>query len=131
MSGEDAAACGSASMGNAGAHVLQGPRLRDSKARSAAFMQVKSVLLRLRGEWQGVTYDLLQRNCCHFCEALVAELGVGPLPGWLNRLAANADATIAFTAEAVSTVGFAHNRAVVGASNLAACALPASVLVHS
>lgn len=35
----------------------------------------------LQDEWQGWTYDLLSRNCNHFCEALVEILGVGPLPG--------------------------------------------------
>lgn len=58
----------------------------------------------MRAEWQGNTYDLLARNCCHFCETFAAELGVGPIPGWLNRFATNADATIAFTSEAISTV---------------------------
>ena len=38
----------------------------------------------LQDEWQGWTYDLLSRNCNHFCEALVEILGVGPLPGALR-----------------------------------------------
>jgi hypothetical protein len=33
-------------------------------------------------EWQGCTYDLLSRNCCHFCEVLVRELATAqPVPG--------------------------------------------------
>lgn len=29
----------------------------------------------------GASYDLLHRNCCHFCVDLAARLGVGPVPG--------------------------------------------------
>jgi hypothetical protein len=29
----------------------------------------------------GHSYDLLTRNCCHFCEDLAAQLEVGPVPG--------------------------------------------------
>ena len=46
---------------------------------------VKKVLLRLTEEWKGRDYDLLNRNCNHFAAALVAELGVGPMPAWINR----------------------------------------------
>ncbi|KAH8055928.1 PPPDE putative peptidase domain-containing protein [Aureococcus anophagefferens] len=44
-------------------------------------------LARLVALWQGNTYALLTRNCCHFCDALCAELGVGPIPAWVNGLA--------------------------------------------
>merc|ERR1740121_67762 len=33
-------------------------------------------------------YDLLHRNCCHFCEELCLRLGFGPLPPWVTKLAA-------------------------------------------
>ena len=46
-----------------------------------ARIQFRRSIEGLQDEWQGWTYDLLSRNCNHFCEALVEILGVGPLPG--------------------------------------------------
>jgi deubiquitinase DESI2 len=43
--------------------------------------QFKSVLKQLQEEFQGATYDLLTRNCCHFCEALSERLCCDPIPG--------------------------------------------------
>ena len=48
---------------------------------------MKGILREMMDEWPGPKYDLLRRNCCSFSEAFVARLGVGPTPGWLNRLA--------------------------------------------
>ena len=45
------------------------------------FVQFRRSIEGLQDEWQGWTYDLLSRNCNHFCESLVEILGVGPLPG--------------------------------------------------
>mmetsp|Transcript_27106 Transcript_27106/g.68203 ORF Transcript_27106/g.68203 Transcript_27106/m.68203 type:complete len:286 (-) Transcript_27106:388-1245(-) len=56
--------------------------------------QVNAVLQELRLRWQGNTYDLLGRNCCHFCEEFCSKLGVGPVPAWLNRFAYGAEATV-------------------------------------
>ena len=40
----------------------------------------------------GASYDLLQRNCNHFCEDFAAALGCErPPPGWVNRLARTGD----------------------------------------
>lgn len=47
--------------------------------------QIKEILGRLKREWQGQSYDLLARNCCHFCEELCQELGCQPPPGWLCK----------------------------------------------
>ena len=85
----------------------------------------------LQDEWQGWTYDLLSRNCNHFCEALVEILGVGPLPGacenrafahaqrasfaaivadslcasaWVNRFAVNADYALETSQTALTEV---------------------------
>jgi hypothetical protein len=67
--------------------------------------QIQIVLESLKADWPGASYDLLTRNCCHFCEDMAARLGVGPVPGWLNRFAQGADATLQFTNEAVTLVG--------------------------
>jgi len=58
----------------------------------------------LQDEWQGWTYDLLSRNCNHFCEALVEILGVGPLPAWVNRFAINADYALETSQTALTEV---------------------------
>mmetsp|Transcript_81182 Transcript_81182/g.181634 ORF Transcript_81182/g.181634 Transcript_81182/m.181634 type:complete len:184 (-) Transcript_81182:157-708(-) len=48
--------------------------------------QVQEVILEFAGEWQGTGYDCIRRNCCSFAQALAQRLGVGPLPGWVDRL---------------------------------------------
>ena len=49
---------------------------------------IEALLAKLMDEWQGDSYDLTRRNCCHFSEALCQALGVDePFPKWVNRLA--------------------------------------------
>merc|ERR1712187_528286 len=48
---------------------------------------VEAVIRKMMPTWKGCDYDLLRKNCCHFAEAFAQELGVGSLPGWVNRLA--------------------------------------------
>jgi len=52
--------------------------------------QVDALIARLKQEWPGAEYDLLEHNCNSFCEAFAKELGVDPPPGWVNRLARGA-----------------------------------------
>lgn len=40
---------------------------------------------RLAPKWLGGNYDILNRNCIHFCEALALELGVKPLPRYVTN----------------------------------------------
>eukprot|EP00429_Kryptoperidinium_foliaceum_P021882 CAMPEP_0176144568 /NCGR_PEP_ID=MMETSP0120_2-20121206/73613_1 /TAXON_ID=160619 /ORGANISM="Kryptoperidinium foliaceum, Strain CCMP 1326" /LENGTH=347 /DNA_ID=CAMNT_0017480959 /DNA_START=59 /DNA_END=1099 /DNA_ORIENTATION=+ len=47
--------------------------------------EVLSILRQL--EWPGSDYDLLRRNCCHWCAEFARRLGADPLPPWLNSLA--------------------------------------------
>lgn len=49
--------------------------------------QIASKISRLRLEWTGDSYRLLTRNCHHFSEAFLKELGVAELPAWCNSLA--------------------------------------------
>jgi hypothetical protein len=49
--------------------------------------QVNALLDRLERAWPGEDYDLFQRNCCTFCTAFCEQLGVGPIPARLHRLA--------------------------------------------
>jgi len=48
--------------------------------------EVKAVLLQLKEEWPGTGYNVIHRNCCHFCEEVCRRFGVGPMPGRLTRL---------------------------------------------
>eukprot|EP00930_Biecheleria_cincta_P084892 TRINITY_DN74317_c0_g1_i1.p1 TRINITY_DN74317_c0_g1~~TRINITY_DN74317_c0_g1_i1.p1 ORF type:complete len:398 (+),score=56.65 TRINITY_DN74317_c0_g1_i1:153-1346(+) len=41
---------------------------------------------KLATKWPGGTYDLLRRNCIHFCEELSLALGVSPVPSWVRGL---------------------------------------------
>ncbi|TVU31911.1 hypothetical protein EJB05_23616 [Eragrostis curvula] len=60
--------------------------------------QVNRILRELSREWPGHSYDLLSRNCNHFCDVLCERLGAPKLPGWVNRFA-NAGDTAAIVAE--------------------------------
>lgn len=49
--------------------------------------KVDQILNELKHEWQGVDYDLLRKNCCHFSNEFAILLGVDPLPDWVLNLA--------------------------------------------
>ncbi|GBG88467.1 hypothetical protein CBR_g47937 [Chara braunii] len=77
--------------------------------------KVREIVERMGYEWQGRTYDLLAKNCNHFCEAFCQMLGVGPIPGWVNRFAHAGD-----TAVEVTTSTLNHLRQVRQDVNVAA-----------
>ncbi|KAL2920746.1 hypothetical protein RDABS01_012237 [Bienertia sinuspersici] len=54
--------------------------------------KVNQILRELSREWPGFSYDLLAKNCNHFCDELCERLGVPKLPGWVNRFAHAGDA---------------------------------------
>jgi len=49
--------------------------------------EVVTILGELRREWLGRDYNLLRRNCAHFCAELIGRLGVQRLPTWAQSLA--------------------------------------------
>jgi len=49
--------------------------------------EIRAIVVRLIKDWQGLEYDLLHHNCCSFSDAFCIELGVGPIPEWVHRLA--------------------------------------------
>ncbi|KAK8948029.1 hypothetical protein KSP40_PGU018582 [Platanthera guangdongensis] len=53
---------------------------------------VNQILRELIREWVGSSYDLLSRNCNHFCDVFSERLGVLKLPAWVNRFANAGDA---------------------------------------
>eukprot|EP00930_Biecheleria_cincta_P029197 TRINITY_DN20327_c0_g1_i1.p1 TRINITY_DN20327_c0_g1~~TRINITY_DN20327_c0_g1_i1.p1 ORF type:complete len:265 (-),score=31.29 TRINITY_DN20327_c0_g1_i1:453-1247(-) len=48
---------------------------------------IADILADLVEEYPGSDYDLLRRNCCHFASDFTKRLGVGSIPGWINRAA--------------------------------------------
>ncbi|GAA0154476.1 cysteine protease [Lithospermum erythrorhizon] len=59
-----------------------------------AISQVRQILRELSGEWPGHSYDLLSKNCNHFCDNFCERLGVPKLPGWVNRFAHAGDTAV-------------------------------------
>lgn len=55
-------------------------------------LQVEAIVEDLSQEWPGDSYDLLSRNCNHFCDAFCDRLGVERVPLWVNRFANAGDA---------------------------------------
>ncbi|XP_077248167.1 deSI-like protein At4g17486 [Tasmannia lanceolata] len=54
---------------------------------SFSVFKVNQILRELSREWPGNSYDLLSKNCNHFCDELCERLGVPKLPAWVNRFA--------------------------------------------
>lgn len=52
---------------------------------SLSFQQVRLVVTRLAKEWKGEDYHIFHKNCLDFCNAFCSELGVGRIPGWIDR----------------------------------------------
>jgi len=48
---------------------------------------VHNLCFRMWKRWKAPCYNLYSRNCCHFADSLCINLGVGPMPTWLNSLA--------------------------------------------
>ncbi|KAI3808797.1 hypothetical protein L1987_24758 [Smallanthus sonchifolius] len=63
--------------------------------------KVNQILREFSREWPGNCYDLLSKNCNHFCNEFCESLGVPKLPGWVNRFA-NAGDTAVEIAETTS-----------------------------
>ncbi|MBA0684646.1 hypothetical protein Goari_026223 [Gossypium aridum] len=72
-----------------------------------SIFKVNQILRELSREWPGSSYDLLSKNCNHFCDDFCERLGVQKLPvysgfliltifetGWVNRFANAGDTAI-------------------------------------
>ncbi|CAJ1453747.1 unnamed protein product [Effrenium voratum] len=51
---------------------------------------LKLLLRRMSARWPGPKYNVLNSNCCHFCDEFCMFLGVGPVPNSVFALAAAA-----------------------------------------
>mmetsp|Transcript_14032 Transcript_14032/g.30470 ORF Transcript_14032/g.30470 Transcript_14032/m.30470 type:complete len:313 (+) Transcript_14032:104-1042(+) len=49
--------------------------------------QVVIIIHQLEAQWLANQYSLLRQNCCHFCDALCNQLGVGEIPQKVKNLA--------------------------------------------
>lgn len=61
--------------------------------------EVKTLILEMKERWKGSQYEVLTRNCNHFCQEFAEKLGVNSIPGWVNRMASTADAVTSFGAQ--------------------------------
>lgn len=48
---------------------------------NCSILKVNQILRELSQAWPGHSYDLLAKNCNHFCDAFCERLGVQKLPG--------------------------------------------------
>ena len=48
---------------------------------NCSIFKVNQILRELSREWPGSSYDLLSKNCNHFCDEFCERLGVPKLPG--------------------------------------------------
>lgn len=49
-------------------------------------VRIDKIIQELSNEWVGTSYDLLSRNCNHFCEELCSRLGVQKVPSKSSML---------------------------------------------
>lgn len=49
--------------------------------------QVEKIIKEMLPDWNGLSYDLLHKNCCSFSDAFAVNLGVGHIPEWVHHLA--------------------------------------------
>lgn len=49
--------------------------------------QLCAILRNLMEVYQGDSYNLFSNNCCHFADDLCRQMGSGPIPVWVYRLA--------------------------------------------
>ncbi|AQL02655.1 hypothetical protein Zm00014a_014509 [Zea mays] len=61
---------------------------------NCCILKVNQILRELSWEWPGHSYELLSRNCNHFCNTFCEKLEVSKLPGWVNRFANAGDAAL-------------------------------------
>ncbi|KAK9922990.1 hypothetical protein M0R45_031426 [Rubus argutus] len=50
-------------------------------------LEVRAVMEQLAEEYKGSAYNLITKNCNHFCNDACIRLTANPIPSWVNRLA--------------------------------------------
>jgi hypothetical protein len=69
---------------------------------------VETLMATLAGEYPGMSYSLLRKNCCHFAEDLIGRMGLGPIPAWVHRLASIGDQTAGVAETVLERAGIQH-----------------------
>mmetsp|Transcript_47523 Transcript_47523/g.87116 ORF Transcript_47523/g.87116 Transcript_47523/m.87116 type:complete len:406 (+) Transcript_47523:102-1319(+) len=59
--------------------------------------QVARVIEDLKGDYQGSSYSLIGRNCCHFADDMCCRLGVGSIPPWVHRFCRLAESIVSWS----------------------------------
>lgn len=49
--------------------------------------ELREFMEKLAGDYNGSTYNLIGKNCNHFCNDVCVRLTGNPIPRWVNRLA--------------------------------------------
>ncbi|KAI3684344.1 hypothetical protein L6452_33567 [Arctium lappa] len=49
--------------------------------------EVRGFMEELAQDYKGISYNLITRNCNHFCNDVCLRLTGNPIPNWINRLA--------------------------------------------
>ncbi|OIT27108.1 PREDICTED: deSI-like protein At4g17486 isoform X1 [Nicotiana attenuata] len=49
--------------------------------------EVRGVMEELADKYKGIAYNLITKNCNHFCNDACIKLTSNPIPSWVNRLA--------------------------------------------
>ncbi|KAL8232293.1 hypothetical protein R6Q57_002071 [Mikania cordata] len=49
--------------------------------------EIRGLMEELAGDYKGNSYELITRNCNHFCNDACIRLTGNPIPTWINRLA--------------------------------------------
>ncbi|CAJ1347700.1 unnamed protein product, partial [Effrenium voratum] len=116
------------------------PRMADHTFREAVRMgsislsedETIELIYSLMQEWPVSDYDLLNKNCCHFCEELSLVLGLGPLPSRVKKLAglgATLNESASLAADQVLQVASKVKSDIVGVGAVFSTSLAAAVSV--
>nr|GEY42192.1 hypothetical protein [Tanacetum cinerariifolium] len=49
--------------------------------------EVRAIMEELAEDYKGIAYNLITKNCNHFCNDVCVKLTENPIPSWINRLA--------------------------------------------
>lgn len=49
--------------------------------------EIRGFMKELAQDYKGISYNLITRNCNHFCNDACLRLTGNPIPSWINRLA--------------------------------------------
>jgi len=66
--------------------------------------KVREILETMKVQWPSRGYDMLRRNCSHFCDEFCQHLGVGTLPQWVKNMAQTGAGLASMTSQVTGTI---------------------------